>query len=472
MHRTGRLTLWGRVSTEALPEIYSRSTVVAMPSRRETFGLVAVEAMLCRTPVAAATVGGLLDTVVPRVTGAHFEAEDRYALAFILQSLVRNRPLAGWLGRRAGRWAEENFGRSSRAGGFRRILDAQAGTAAPPHPLEAPSDFWAGEDEKEARAALGDEAEIERLSSKHHSVFRIARRGIPAFAKLFTGRPDFDGSVYRLAAGLAPALREARMRRSAVTGRSAVAVGPSETHGRVMVHPWCEPARGLSPDDALDLADRFAASGPVPPAASVAACADALRSLARAQDWRSLDAFDVAAARMNAPLTGSAAVFVRCHPEAEILRLSLHADAGAWPLRPAVRKAMGDVLAALKRCFGSTPMEPRLRHGDLTAGHIMRFEGRLMLVDLEEARFGYGDLDRGRFAFETFLAARQRRAAPALARIGREDPRGGLEGNAALWFACEAFHRALGKASWGGCDALEDAIAMCEEVVLRGFKRR
>jgi hypothetical protein len=295
---------------------------------------------------------------------------------------------------------------------------------------------------------------------------------VPAFAKLFLGRPDFDGSLYRLPPGLAPALLDARMTRSAVAGWSAVAIGPSETQGKVMIHPWCEPVDGLRPDEALNLAERFASSGPVPSAREVAACADALRRLAQAQDWQALDAFDVAAARMNAPLTGSANVFVRCHPEAEILRMRLHADGGAWPLRPALKTAMSDILGVLKRLFGSTPMEPRLQHGDFTDRHIMRREGRLVLVDLEDARFGYGDLDRGRFAFETILAAHGCDAAPALAVIAPRVPRGGPKSDAALWFACEAFHRALGKASWGECGTLEDAIATCEEVLLPWLRRR
>lgn len=473
MHRSGRLTLWGRVSAEALPEIYSRSTVVAMPSRRETFGLVAIQAMLCNTPVAAAAVGGLRDTVVPRMTGAHFEAGDSYALAFILQSLTRNRALARWLGGRAGRWAEENFGRSSRAGGFGRILDSQAGKVAGPHPLESPFHFWAGEDEKEVRAALGCDAEIVRLPSTLHSAFRVVRRGRPAFAKLFSKRPDADGSVYRLAAGLVPALFDARMARTVAAGGSAVGLGVSDTHGRLIVHPWCEAADEIPANEALDLADRFAADGPVPDAASVADCANALRRLAAAKDRQALDAFDVAAARLNAPLTGSADIFVRCHSGVEITRLSLHAESGSWPLRPPLKKAMVSILGALRQSPAAIPTQPRFQHGDFTGRHVMRTDGRLILVDLEEARFGYGDLDRGRFAFETFLAASKRGSdpAPALAML-RRDIAGGAPGDAALWFAIEAFHRALGKASWGDSAALESAIAACEKFLLPWLKRR
>ena len=127
MHSSGRFQLWGRVDFDCLPELFSRSTLVVMPSRRETFGLVAVQAMLCHTPVAASYVGGLRHTIVPRETGAHFAPGDVAALAFVITALINNRPLAEWLGHRAGDWASRAFAQDSPESGFRRILKVQAG---------------------------------------------------------------------------------------------------------------------------------------------------------------------------------------------------------------------------------------------------------------------------------------------------------------------------------------------------------
>jgi D-inositol-3-phosphate glycosyltransferase len=44
---------------EALPSVYRAADVVAVPSHNESFGLVALEAQACGTPVVAAAVGGL-----------------------------------------------------------------------------------------------------------------------------------------------------------------------------------------------------------------------------------------------------------------------------------------------------------------------------------------------------------------------------------------------------------------------------
>jgi len=48
---------------------YSASDVFAMPSRAETFGNTALEAMACETPVIAYAAGGLTDVVADRETG-------------------------------------------------------------------------------------------------------------------------------------------------------------------------------------------------------------------------------------------------------------------------------------------------------------------------------------------------------------------------------------------------------------------
>jgi len=59
----------GAVKQEELPFYYSAADVCAVPSYYESFGLVALEALSCGTPVVAADVGDLKNIIIPGKTG-------------------------------------------------------------------------------------------------------------------------------------------------------------------------------------------------------------------------------------------------------------------------------------------------------------------------------------------------------------------------------------------------------------------
>jgi D-inositol-3-phosphate glycosyltransferase len=71
-----------------LAEWYRAATVVMVPSRSESFGLVAVEAQACGTPVVAASVGGLRTAVRDGVSGVLVDSRDPARYARAVQDLI------------------------------------------------------------------------------------------------------------------------------------------------------------------------------------------------------------------------------------------------------------------------------------------------------------------------------------------------------------------------------------------------
>ena len=66
-----------------------------VPSRSESFGLVALEAAACGTPVVAASVGGLRSLVDDGETGFLVDDRDPAAYASLVAKLLGDPVLAG-----------------------------------------------------------------------------------------------------------------------------------------------------------------------------------------------------------------------------------------------------------------------------------------------------------------------------------------------------------------------------------------
>ncbi len=95
----------GARDQDTLVYYYSAAELVVMPSRYESFGMVALEAMACGTPVVASKVGGLAFTVQDGQTGFLVPEGDVEALAAKIRLLLKDRDLRHRLGEQAIQWA-------------------------------------------------------------------------------------------------------------------------------------------------------------------------------------------------------------------------------------------------------------------------------------------------------------------------------------------------------------------------------
>jgi D-inositol-3-phosphate glycosyltransferase len=103
-----------------LSTYYRAADVVLVPSRSESFGLVALEAAACGTPVVAAAVGGLRTLVEHGRTGFLVEARDPDVFAAYTEQVLGNAALSRELASAAAVRAR-NFTWSTAAARLRRI---------------------------------------------------------------------------------------------------------------------------------------------------------------------------------------------------------------------------------------------------------------------------------------------------------------------------------------------------------------
>lgn len=116
------------VERNELPDYYRAADLVCVPSYSESFGLVALEAEACGTPVVASAVGGLRTAVADGISGVLVDGHDSRAWSSVLARLLQEPQRRVLLSMGALEHAS-HFGWNATARGtldiYDRVLDAQ-----------------------------------------------------------------------------------------------------------------------------------------------------------------------------------------------------------------------------------------------------------------------------------------------------------------------------------------------------------
>lgn len=123
----------GFLDRDSLAALYASADVCVLPSRTETCGLVALEAMASGLPVIAANAGGLRESVLPDVNGILVRPDDTRGFSQAIIALASDATRRRALGAGARQTAERRDVRSENEELLRQY-GALVGVAADPRP--------------------------------------------------------------------------------------------------------------------------------------------------------------------------------------------------------------------------------------------------------------------------------------------------------------------------------------------------
>ncbi len=147
----GRLVLAGHVAEADLPMLYAQAALFVMPSAHEGFGLPALEAMRCGTPVVGADRTALREVIVP--ADARFDPDDIAAMTAAIRRGLEDAPWRGDLVRAQAAHAAR-FSWDAAAEATLAVL-AQA-AAKPPRPMVGGATGTETAEEAQTRADAAD----------------------------------------------------------------------------------------------------------------------------------------------------------------------------------------------------------------------------------------------------------------------------------------------------------------------------
>jgi len=406
LHEEGRILLWGRVENLALSELYSRASVTVIPSYREEFGIVAVEAMMSGCPVIAARTGGLQD-IVREESGALFEPDDVLGLAATLCGYLRNPQQRNLHCESARRRAETLFSSHVTLAQITKVYESSffPDTNDVSWTLQSlpRAQLLTADRLSRLKTVLKDEhISVTPVSFGKHPVFEIASGETRFVAKFFTQRASLQAS-------LLPHSPSFSMERGCSISYNRVLynkdnpVTPAtcyfeETAEPLIVSEWMQQLNTSSIEDLESLIhqviSRCQRHKILPDCLEVDEYVSALNSFAETRDNLHLASFDRASAQLNARMTGGRLVLCRTHPQVELWRFRQLLNIRSWPIPEEFRVRSTQLIDLLLETEDIIIERPALAHADPKPEHLLTdASGQILLADFEHSRYAVGPLD-------------------------------------------------------------------------------
>lgn len=405
--QAGRIEVWSRVERNVLPELYSRSTVVCIPSLREQFGMVAVEAMMCGTPVVASRIGGLQDLILDDLTGYLVDRLNPFALAASLAQFISNPGLGIWMGRNALLWSTSRFKLDVIARRYINLYeDLMSGAIAPA------SDDLSGLRFLHQKMIEVGRPTVERLigscitrwrdvSSSPTPSFVAEFNDVTYFVKLHQRRPPslafLAGSRCKAQPQYDPMelIKLARFLSSAPIAPRIIAA--DENNG-ILVQEFlsCDQLiKGQEAEAQMLEASEQLQSFVTVQGVEAERFLKALHYAATATNAEeAIDVVDEAATELSSSILGVRPCLRQCHPQIELLRIAIYLQTNPWAFSPEFGARARSLVRFL---ISERPLVlalPRLQHGSMKREHLMqRPDGTRAVCDLDHAGLYVGPHD-------------------------------------------------------------------------------
>jgi hypothetical protein len=387
--------------------LYSRASVTVVPSYREEFGIVAVEAMMSGCPVVAAKTGGLKDIVREEETGALFEPDDASALAATLCGYLRNPEQRSLHSAAARLRAVALFSSHDTLTSIKQVYEPDSRPDAVNSRWREQSFYQeqplTPERLSRLKAVFRDEnVLVSAVSFGRHPVFEVDYSGTRFIAKFFTQRFSLQASLFPYSP-LFSFERGGSISYNRVLYNKNNPIAPAlryfeESPEPLIVTEWVphfmEPA-GVSTDAFIQGALLCCQEHKVlEDCAELTMYQEALSSFAAALDDSTLAAFDVASSELNVRMTGGTPVLCRTHPQVELVRMRWLLNRRVWPLSEEFRIRSTQVIDLLLKAEEILNERPVLAHGDPKPEHLMaNSSGEILITDFEHSRYAVGPLD-------------------------------------------------------------------------------